>query len=145
MPARREEVENAQEEGIKFKMLTNPKRFLGNEQNWVVGMECLEMTLGEPDASGRRRPVVKEGSEFVIDVDVVIVALGTTPNPLIASTTEGLETTKHGTLVADEMTGKTVKAKVWAGGDIVTGAATVISAMGAGKRAAADIDKYLRG
>ncbi len=145
MPARREEVENAKEEGIQFKILTNPKRFLGNEQNWVVGMECYEMELGEPDDSGRRRPIVKEGSEFVIDVDVVIVALGTTPNPLIASTTEGLETTKRGTVVASEETGKTVKDKVWAGGDIVTGAATVISAMGAAKRAAADIDEYLRG
>jgi len=145
MPARREEVENAKEEGIQFKLLTNPKRFLGNEQNWVVGMECYEMELGEPDESGRRRPIAKEGSEFIIDVDVVIVALGTTPNPLIASTTEGLETTKWGTVEADEDTGKTVKPKVWAGGDIVTGAATVISAMGAGKRAAADIDEYLRG
>ena len=145
MPARREEVENAQEEGIVFKLLTNPKQMLGNEQNWVIGMECYEMELGEPDESGRRRPVVKEGSEFTIEVDVVIVALGTTPNPLIASTTEGLETTRGGTVVADEETGKTVKSKVWAGGDIVTGAATVISAMGAGKRAAADIDKYLRG
>ena len=144
MPARREEVENAQEEGIEFKLLTNPKRFLGNDQNWVVGMECYEMELGEPDESGRRRPVVKPGSEFIIDCDVVIVALGTTPNPLIAQTTKGLETTKHGTVVADETTGKTVKPKVWAGGDIVTGAATVISAMGAGKRAAADMDKYLR-
>ncbi len=145
LPARREEVENAQEEGIKFKLLTNPKRFLGNEQNWVVGMECYEMELGEPDESGRRRPVVKPGSEFVIDVDVVIVALGTTPNPLVASTTQGLDTTKHGTVVADESTGKTNKLKVWAGGDIVTGAATVISAMGAGKRAAAAIDAYLKG
>lgn len=145
MPARREEVENAQEEGIQFKLLTNPKQFLGDEQNWVVGMECYEMELGEPDESGRRRPVVKDGSEFVIDVDVVIVALGTTPNPLIASTTPGLETTRWGTVVADEEAGKTMKDKVWAGGDIVTGAATVISAMGAGKKAAADIDKYLRG
>jgi len=145
MPARREEVENAQEEGIQFKLLTNPKRFLGNEQNWVTGAECYEMELGEPDESGRRRPVVKEGSEFVIDVDEVIVALGTRPNPLIASTTPGLETTRHGTVVADEETGKTVKDKVWAGGDIVTGAATVISAMGAGKRAAKSIDEYLRG
>jgi glutamate synthase (NADPH/NADH) small chain len=144
MPARREEVENAQEEGIEFKLLTNPKRFLGNDQNWVVGMECYEMELGEPDESGRRRPIPKPGSEFIIDCDVVIVALGTTPNPLIAQTTKGLETTKHGTVVADETTGKTVKPKVWAGGDIVTGAATVISAMGAGKRAAADMDKYLR-
>ena len=145
MPARREEVENAQEEGIEFRLLTNPKRFLGDEKNQVIGMECYEMELGEPDESGRRRPIVKEGSEFTIDVDVVVVALGTTPNPLIAQTTEGLETSKRGTVVADEETGKTVKDKVWAGGDIVTGAATVISAMGAAKRAAADIDTYLRG
>ena len=145
MPARREEVENAMEEGIEFKLLTNPKQMLGNEQNWVVGMECYEMELGEPDDSGRRRPMVKEGSEFIIDVDVVIVALGTRPNPLIAQTTEGLETTRWGTVVADEETGKAVKDKVWAGGDIVTGAATVISAMGAGKRSAASIDEYLRG
>jgi len=144
MPARREEVENAQEEGIQFKLLTNPKQFMGNEDNWVVGMECYQMELGEPDASGRRRPIVKPGSEFVIDVDVVIVALGTTPNPLIASTTACLESTERGTIVADEDTGKTKKPKVWAGGDIVTGAATVISAMGAGKRAAASIDEYLR-
>ncbi|MFC2032017.1 NADPH-dependent glutamate synthase [Chloroflexota bacterium] len=145
LPARHEEVENAMEEGIQFKFLTNPKRFIGNEQNWVVGMECYEMELGEPDESGRRRPIVKEGSEFIIDVDEVIVALGTIPNPLIASTTPGLETTKWGTVMADEDTGKTVKDGVWAGGDIVTGAATVISAMGAGKRAAADIDAYLKG
>ncbi len=145
LPARREEVENAMEEGIQFKLLTNPKQMLGNEQNWVVGMECYEMELGEPDESGRRRPIVKPGSEFIIDVDVVVVALGTTPNPLIAATTEGLETTRRGTVVADEETGKTVKDKVWAGGDIVTGAATVISAMGAARHAAADIDEYLRG
>ena len=144
MPARREEVENAKEEGIIFKLLTNPKQFFGDEKNNVCRMECYEMELGEPDASGRRRPIVKEGSEFTIDVDVVIVALGTTPNPLIAQTTPGLETSKHGTVMADEVTGKTKKDKVWAGGDIVTGAATVISAMGAGKRAAADIDKFLR-
>ena len=103
------------------------------------------MELGEPDESGRRRPVVKAGSEFIIEVDVVVIALGTTPNPLIAQTTPGLVTTRRGTVVADEDVGKTMKSKVWAGGDIVTGAATVISAMGAGKRAAADIDKYLRG
>jgi glutamate synthase (NADPH/NADH) small chain len=145
LPARREEVENAKEEGIQFKLLTNPKRFIGNEHNWVVGMECYETELGEPDASGRRRPIAIPGSEFIIDVDVVIVALGTTPNPLIASTTEGLETTRRGTVVADEITGKTVKPQVWAGGDIVTGAATVISAMGAGRRAATSIDEYLRG
>jgi len=145
LPARREEVENAMEEGIEFKLLTNPKRFLGNEKNEVIGMECYEMELGEPDESGRRRPIVKEGSEFNIDCDVAIVALGTTPNPLIAQTTEGLETTKRGTVVADEETGKTVKDKVWAGGDVVTGAATVISAMGAARHAATDIDEYLRG
>ncbi|MFC2016108.1 NADPH-dependent glutamate synthase [Chloroflexota bacterium] len=145
MPARREEVENAKEEGIQFRLLTNPKRFLGNEQNWIVAMECYEMEQGEPDESGRRRPIVKPGSEFVIDVDVVIVALGTIPNPLIAATTEGLETTKQGTIVAEKAIGKMVKPKVWAGGDMVTGAATVISAMGAGKQAAASIDKYLGG
>ena len=143
LPARREEVENAQEEGIQFKLLTNPKQFLGSEQNWVVGAECYEMKLGEPDESGRRRPVVKKGSEFVIDVDEVIVALGTRPNPLIASTTPELKTTKWGTVVADEETGKTVKDRVWAGGDIVTGAATVISAMGAARQAARSIDEYL--
>lgn len=145
MPARREEVENAEEEGVIFKFLTNPKRFIGNEQGWVTAMECYEMELGEPDASGRRRPIVKEGSEFIMEVDIVIVALGTTPNPLIPSTTIGLETRKNGTVVADEATGKTTKDRVWAGGDVVTGAATVISAMGAGKRAAASIDAYLRG
>jgi len=146
LPARREEVENAMEEGIDFRLLTNPKQFIGNEQNSVVGMECYEMELGEPDESGRRRPVVKPGSEFTIDVDVAIVAVGTTPNPLIASTTKGLEATKRGTLVMDnEANGKTVKPQVWAGGDVVTGAATVISAMGAGKHAAADIDAYLKG
>jgi glutamate synthase (NADPH/NADH) small chain len=136
-------VENAMEEGIIFKFLTNPTRFLDDGKGWVTGMECVEMELGEPDASGRRRPIVKKGSEFVMKIDTVVVALGTTPNPLIAATTEGLQTTGHGTVIADEHTGKTVKDKVWAGGDIVTGAATVISAMGAGKRAAADIDKFL--
>ena len=145
MPARREEVENAQEEGIIFKLLTNPKQFIGNDQGWVTGMECYEMELGEPDESGRRRPIVKPGSEFTIDVDTVVVALGTTPNPLVSKTTKGLEVTRRGTVVADEETGKTPKPGVWAGGDIVTGAATVISAMGAGKRAAASIDETLRG
>ncbi len=144
MPARREEVENAKEEGIIFKLLTNPKQFIGDEQNNVRQMECYQMELGEPDESGRRRPVVKEGSEFKLDIDVAIIALGTTPNPLIAQTTPGLETGNKGTVVADETVGKTKKGRVWAGGDIVTGAATVISAMGAGKRAAADIDNYLR-
>jgi glutamate synthase (NADPH/NADH) small chain len=144
MPARREEVENAREEGIQFKLLTNPKRYIGNESGWVTGIECYEMGLGEPDESGRRRPIVKEGSEFILEVDMVVAALGTRPNPLIAQTTPDLKTTKHGTVVADEVTGKTTKDKVWAGGDIVTGAATVISAMGAGRRAATDIDIYLK-
>ncbi|MFC2004994.1 NADPH-dependent glutamate synthase [Chloroflexota bacterium] len=144
MPARREEVENAMEEGIIFKFLTNPTGFLGDGRGWVTAMECIEMELGEPDASGRRRPVPKPGSEFLMHVDTVVVALGNSPNPLIPQTTEGLETTRWGTIVADEATGKTVKPKVWAGGDIVTGAATVISAMGAGKRAVASIDAELR-
>ncbi len=144
LPARKEEFENAKEEGIIFKFLTNPKRFIGNEQGAVKAVECYEMMLGEPDESGRRRPVVKPGSEFTMDVDVVIVALGTTPNPLIAATTQGLKTSSHGTVVTDEATGKTQKNLVWAGGDIVTGSATVISAMGAGKRAAADINAALK-
>ncbi|MDP3880522.1 MAG: NADPH-dependent glutamate synthase [Dehalococcoidales bacterium] len=145
MPARREEVENAEEEGVIFKFLSNPLGFLGNGRGWVMAMECIEMELGEPDASGRRSAVPKKGSEFLMQVDSVIIALGNNPNPLIAATTEGLETTQRGTIVADEATGKTVKPRVWAGGDIITGAATVISAMGAGKRAAASIDDYLRG
>ena len=144
MPARREEVENAMEEGIDFRLLTNPKQFIGNDKNQLGGVECYQMELGEPDDSGRRRPIVKEGSEFILDVDVAVVALGTSPNPLIASTTKGLDTTTRGTVIADEETGKTVKDRVWAGGDIVTGAATVISAMGAGKHAAADMDRFLR-
>jgi glutamate synthase (NADPH/NADH) small chain len=145
MPARHEEVENAEEEGIIFKFLTNPKQIIGDDKGWVKAIECYEMELGEPDASGRRRPVVKPGSEFIMDVDVVVVALGTTPNPLIPATTKGLEVTEHGTVVADSQSGKTVKERVWAGGDVVSGAATVISAMGAGKRAAASIDAFLKG
>ncbi len=144
MPARREEVENAKEEGIIFRFLANPTRFIGDDKHRLTGMECIEMDLGEPDASGRRRPIPKEGSEFTMDIDVAVVALGTTPNPLISQTTSGLETTKKGTVVADEETGLTRKDRVWAGGDVVTGSATVISAMGAAKRAAADIDRYLR-
>jgi len=144
MPARHEEVENAEEEGIKFHFLATPKQFLG-ENGRVTRMECHQMELGEPDASGRRRPQIKQGAEFMMDVDEVIVSLGTSPNPLIARTTPGLQTSKHGTVMADETTGKTVKDRVWAGGDIVTGSATVISAMGAGKRAAQDIDAFLRG
>jgi len=145
MPARREEVENAMEEGIQFKLLTNPKSFIGDESGQVRAIELYEMELGEPDDSGRCRPIAKPGSEFIIDVDMVVAALGTRPNPLVAATTPGLETIRWGTVVTDEATGKTVKPGVWAGGDIVTGAATVISAMGAGKRAAASIDEYLRG
>jgi glutamate synthase (NADPH/NADH) small chain len=144
MPARLEERENAKEEGVIFKLLTNPKQFFGDEQGWVKTMECYEMELGEPDESGRRRPIQKPGSEFIMEVDTVVSSLGTRPNPLIPRTTKGLETTKWGTIAADEEIGKTSKPKVWAGGDIVTGAATVISAMGAGKRAAASIDAYLR-
>lgn len=144
MPARLEEVENAKEEGIKFKFLTNPTEFKGNAQGWVTTMNSVEMELGEPDASGRRRPIVKPGSDFSMAIDTVVVALGNTPNPLIARTTKGLDTNREGTVVADEATGKTKKDRVWAGGDIVTGAATVISAMGAGKRAVTAIDAYLR-
>jgi glutamate synthase (NADPH/NADH) small chain len=145
MPARLEERENAKEEGVIFKLLTNPRQFFGDERGWVKAMECYEMELGEPDESGRPRPIRKPGSEFIMEVDTVIPALGNTPNPLLPSSTEGLEITRRGTIAADEETGKTSKPRVWAGGDIVTGAATVISAMGAGKRAAAAIDAYLRG
>ncbi len=144
MPARHEEVENAEEEGIIFKFLTNPIRFHANERGEVKAMDCIEMELGEPDASGRRRPIPKKGSDFTMELDTVVVALGTTPNPLIAATTEGLKTTSHGTVVTDEATGQTAKPGVWAGGDVVTGSATVISAMGAGKRAAAAIDAFLK-
>ena len=144
MPARLEELENAEEEGVIFKLLTNPKQFFGNDKGWVTSMECYEMELGEPDESGRRRPIKKEGSEFTMEVDTVVSALGTYPNPLVPSTTPDMEISKKGTIVADEATGRSSKPRVWAGGDIVTGAATVISAMGAGKRAAASIDEYLR-
>ena len=143
LPARREEVEHAMEEGIVFRFLTNPLEILGGDQGWVRGARCQEMELGEPDASGRRRPVPKEGSEFELELDCVIMALGTSPNPLIKSTTEGLETQKWGGIVADEQTGLTSREGVYAGGDAVTGAATVILAMGAGKNAAAAIDEYL--
>jgi glutamate synthase (NADPH/NADH) small chain len=145
VPARAEEVHHAQEEGIVFDFLTNPVEVYGDEKGWVRGMRCIRMKLGEPDASGRRRPLPIEGSEFDMDVDMIVMALGTRPNPLVFTDSGGLERTKWGTVVADEETGKTTKDGVWAGGDIVTGAATVISAMGAGKRAAADIDRFLRG
>jgi glutamate synthase (NADPH/NADH) small chain len=143
MPARLEEIENAEEEGIKFKFLTQPVRFLGDESSWVKRMECIAMRLGEPDESGRRRPMPIEGSEFVIDVDTVVIAIGQTPNPMIQRTTEGLKTTRKGTIVVNEKTGKTSKKGVYAGGDVVSGAATVISAMGAGKRAARSIHEFL--
>ncbi|SFN07238.1 NADPH-dependent glutamate synthase [Thermodesulforhabdus norvegica] len=143
MPARHEEIENAQEEGVIFKVLTTPVRFIGDEHGWVRAMECVQMELGDPDESGRRRPVPKPGSEFILEVDTVIMSLGNSPNPLVPQNTPGLETTRWGTIVADE-NGRTSKRGVWAGGDIVTGAATVISAMGAGKRAALDIDAYLK-
>jgi glutamate synthase (NADPH/NADH) small chain len=142
MPVRAEEVENAEEEGIVLEFLTNPTRFIGNDRGWVKAMECIRMRLGEPDASGRRRPIPIEGSEFTTDVDTVIMAIGRTPNPIIQQTTEGLEVTKWGTIVVDE-NGKTSIEGVYAGGDIVTGQATVISAMGAGKKAAKAIHQYL--
>ncbi len=144
LPARKEEVEHAEEEGIIFKTLTNPVEVLGNEAGEVCGMRCVEMELGEPDASGRRRPIVKEGSEFVLDVDTMIMSIGTSPNPLIRSTTPGLETNKHGCIVTDGDDGLTTREGVYAGGDAVTGAATVILAMGAGKAAAKAIDKYIK-
>ena len=144
LPARREEVEHAKEEGIEFRFLTNPVSVLGNEQGWVSGIRCQQMELGEPDASGRRRPVAVEGSEHDLPMDCVIMALGTSPNPLIKSTTEGLETQKWGGIIVEEETGKTSRDGVYAGGDAVTGAATVILAMGAGKTAAAAIDKQLK-
>jgi len=145
LPARAEEVEHAKEEGIVFKLLNNPKEILGDETGSVRGMECLEMELGEPDASGRRRPVEKAGSEFVLDVDCVIMAIGTSPNPLIKSTTEGLETQSWGGIIVNEETGLTSRPGVYAGGDAVTGAATVILAMGAGKAAAKAIHRQLSG
>jgi glutamate synthase (NADPH/NADH) small chain len=143
LPARAEEVHHAIEEGINFNLLTNPVEILGDETGWVKGMKCIKMELGQPDASGRRSPIEIKGSEFVLDVDTVIMALGTSPNPLISSTTKGLETNKKKCLVADEETGLTTKENVYAGGDAVTGAATVILAMGAGKKAAKAIDEAL--
>jgi glutamate synthase (NADPH/NADH) small chain len=143
MPARVEEVHHAKEEGIIFKLLTNPVRILGTDDGWVKAMECVEMELGEPDASGRRRPVVKPGSEHLLEVGTVIIAIGQSPNPLIKSTTPGLETQSWGGIIVEEETGATSLEGVYAGGDAVTGAATVILAMGAGKKAAAAIDEYL--
>ncbi len=144
LPARKEEVEHAKEEGIIFKLLSNPIEIIGNDQNFVKGMKCVEMELGEMDASGRRKPVVKEDSEFFLDVDCIIMAIGTSPNPLIKSTTEGLKTQPWGGIVIDEETGATSRPGIFAGGDAVTGAATVILAMGAGKLAAKSIDQYIK-
>jgi glutamate synthase (NADPH/NADH) small chain len=143
MPARAEEIENAEEEGVFFKLLTNPTRFFGDEKGWIKQMECIRMQLGEPDESGRRRPVPIKDSEFLMSVDTVVIAIGRTSNPIIQRTTAGLETTKWGTIMVDQATGKTSLEGVYAGGDIVTGEATVISAMGAGKRAARAIHEYL--
>ncbi|MBC7187603.1 MAG: NADPH-dependent glutamate synthase [Calditrichaeota bacterium] len=143
LPARAEEIENAEEEGVIFDFLTLPVRYIGDGNGWVKEMECLRMKLGEPDASGRRRPIPIEGSEYRLPVDAVVCAIGNSPNPLIAATTPGLEVGKNGNIVVDEETGKTSRERVWAGGDVVTGAATVILAMGAGRKAARSIHEYL--
>ncbi len=143
LPARLEEVENAEEEGVIFNFLTLPVRYIGDGNGWVNEIECLRMELGEPDMSGRRRPIPIEGSEFILPMDAVICAIGNSPNPIIASTTPGLEVGKRGNIVADAGTGKTSKDRVWAGGDVVTGTATVILAMGAGRQAAKSIHEYL--
>jgi len=144
MPAREEEIENAEAEDIEFRLLTNPVRIVGDEKGWVKGLECQKMELGEPDASGRRRPVPMKGSEHIIDIEVFVVAIGQGPNPLLTSKTPGIDLNKWGNIIANEETGKTSRRGVFAGGDIVTGAATVILAMGAGKKAAIAIDKYLK-
>jgi len=144
VPARAEEVHHAEEEGIIFDFLTNPVEILGNADGWVTGLRCIRMSLGEPDASGRRRPLPIEGSEFEMAMDTVVMALGTQPNPLVFDGAKALERSRWGTAVTDEATGRTRMERVWAGGDIVTGAATVISAMGAGRVAANDIDRYLK-
>jgi glutamate synthase (NADPH/NADH) small chain len=143
MPAREEEIENAEEEGVIFDLLVNPVEILGDENGWVKGMKCIRMELGEPDESGRRRPVPIKGSEFIMDVDMVIMAIGTGANPLIPSTTPDMETNKWGYIVADPATCKTTKEGVFAGGDIIRGAATVILAVGDGKTAAREIHNYL--
>jgi glutamate synthase (NADPH/NADH) small chain len=143
MPARSEEIHHAEEEGIEFHLLTNPIRYIGNDKGWVVGVECLRMELGEPDDSGRRRPVPVKGSEYILDIDTAVVAIGAGANPLVQSTTPGLKTNKWNYIEADEETGQTSREGVFAGGDIVTGAATVILAMGAGRKAATAIHRYL--
>lgn len=144
LPARREEVHHAKEEGIHFQLLSNPKEILVDENGWVKGMSCVRMELGEEDSSGRKRPVEIDNSEFILELDTVIMSLGTSPNPLISSTTKGLKSNKYGCIVAEETTGLTSREGVFAGGDAVTGAATVILAMGAGKSAAQAMDKYLK-
>jgi len=143
LPARLEEVENAEEEGVIFDFLTLPKRMVGNERGWLVGLECIRMELGEPDDSGRRRPIAIEGSDFILEADASVCAIGSSPNPLIAKTTKGLTIGRKGNIEADPETGKTSMDKVWAGGDVVTGAATVIMAMGAGRKAARSMHEYL--
>jgi glutamate synthase (NADPH) small chain len=142
--ARAEDYERARDEGVIFDWLTLPKRFLGDENGWVRGLECIRTELGEPDDSGRRRPVPVPDSEFVMEADLVVIALGTNPNPLVPRTTYGLDVDRHGCIVADPQTGATSHEGVFAGGDIVTGAATVILAMGAGRKAATAIHEYLR-
>ena len=144
MPARKEEIENAEAEGVIFNLLTNPVEILGDENGWVRGMKCIRMKLGEPDESGRRRPIPIEGSEFVMDVDLVVMAIGTGANPLVPSTTPDMDTNKRGYIVADPETCKTSKKGVFAGGDIIRGSATVILAVGDGKKAARSIDHYLK-
>ena len=143
LPARAEEIEHAREEGVVFRLLSNPVRILGDDKHRVTGLRCVEMELGEPDESGRRRPVEKRDGEFTIEADCVIMAIGTSPNPLLRTTTPGLESNRRGGLIVEEETGLTTKEMVYAGGDVVTGSATVIMAMGAGKKAAAAIHKAL--
>jgi glutamate synthase (NADPH/NADH) small chain len=143
MPARAEEAENAEEEGIEFNLLTNPIRFIGNDRGFLEKVECVKQRLSEPDQSGRRRPEPIEGSNFTIDIDTAVIAIGQSPNPIIQQTTEGLQTTRHGTIVVNEETMQTALPGVYAGGDVVSGAATVISAMGAGKKAAKAIHAYI--
>jgi glutamate synthase (NADPH/NADH) small chain len=144
MPARIEEIHHAKEEGVQFHLLTNPVEYIGDENGWVKSMKCIQMELGEPDDSGRRRPVPIKGSEFLIDVDMVVVAIGTNANPIIPATTPGLDTNKWGYIIADDDTAATSREGVYAGGDIVTGSATVILAMGAAKTAARAMDEYLK-
>jgi glutamate synthase (NADPH/NADH) small chain len=143
LPAREEEIENAEEEGVIFNFLTLPIRYIGDRNGWLKEIECLKMKLGEPDDSGRRRPVPIEGSEYILPMDALVCAIGNSPNPLIPQTTPGLEVGRRGNIIAEEGTGKTSRDRIWAGGDVVTGAATVILAMGAGRQAARAIHQYL--